>query len=131
MQINANASAVIFTSDVSCYKRTKGKAATSVVGDSAIRVGTGADITKNTTSTLLFDVNQLDLSVLYHSNEDKMKLQSLPELQRELILAERVENIKNVEETKKANALIAIHQKSKITYWMVFNHLLMIISTRI
>jgi hypothetical protein len=130
MQINANAYAAIFTSDVSCYKRTKGKAAASVVGDSAIRVGTGV-ITKNTTSTLLFDVNQLDLSVLYHSNEDKMKLQSLPELHRELILAERVENIKNAEEMKKAIALIAIHQKSKITYWMVFNHLLMIISTRI
>jgi hypothetical protein len=45
---------------------------------------------------LLFDANQILSSELYESKEDEDKLAALPELQRELILAECVDKIKRI-----------------------------------
>jgi hypothetical protein len=51
---------------------------------------------------LLFDADQILSSELYESKEDEDALAALPELQRELILAECVEKIKNSHELSNA-----------------------------
>ncbi len=43
---------------------------------------------------LLFDVDQIDPSLLYINETDKLMLQSLPELECELILASRIDRLK-------------------------------------
>ena len=53
---------------------------------------------------LLFDVDQIPISTLYYDENDKIKVQSLPELEREIILAERIDKIKQIAEMKLAYA---------------------------
>ena len=54
--------------------------------------------------TLLFDVDQIPVSTLYYDENDKIKVQSLPELEREIILVERIDKIKQIAEMKLAYA---------------------------
>jgi hypothetical protein len=60
----------------------------------------------------LFDVDQVDPSSLYESEEDKMSLAKLPELLREQILAGRLEKLKK--EKEMASALAAARRRSEV-----------------
>jgi hypothetical protein len=60
---------------------------------------------------LLFDVDQINVSMLYHDEEDKKKVTSLSELEREMILAKCIEKIKEIAEMKFAFAACRRHSK--------------------
>lgn len=82
--------------------------------DSALHTtGVIDGITLQQQERLLFDINQIDPSMLYINEKDKLMLQPLPELERELILAWHIENIKKVEEMKIALAEAFRHHEEK------------------
>ncbi len=60
---------------------------------------------------LLFDVDQVNVSMLYHDEEDKQKVTTLPELEREMILATRIDQIKEIAEMNIAIAGTRRHSK--------------------
>jgi hypothetical protein len=60
---------------------------------------------------LLFDVNQINVSMLYHDEEDKQKVTSLPELEREMILSKHIDQIKEIAEMNIAFAATRCHSK--------------------
>jgi hypothetical protein len=62
--------------------------------------------------SLLFDVDQVDPSMLYTSEEDKLWLASLPELQREQVIAERLEKLKQAKDM--STALAVAHRRSSV-----------------
>jgi hypothetical protein len=62
--------------------------------------------------SLLVDVDQVDPSMLYTSKEDKLWLASLPELQREQIIAERLEKLKQAKDM--STALAVAHRHSSV-----------------
>ncbi len=49
--------------------------------------------------------------MLYHDEEGKMKVQSLPELEREMIIAEQIDKIKQIAEMSIA-FILANHRHS-------------------
>ncbi len=51
--------------------------------------------------------------MLYHDEEGKMKVQSLPELEREMIIAEQIDKIKQIAEMNIA-FILANHRHSKL-----------------
>ncbi len=65
---------------------------------------------------LLFDVDQINPSMLYINETDKLLLQSLPKLENEIFFDSCVENLKKVEEMKIALAAAHRHnEENKLT----------------